>query len=233
MTVISFVSPKGGVGKTTTSFILASELAFRGFKITIIDADPNHPIARWQQQGGETENLEIITSEGESSVMGEIEKAGEVSDFVIVDLEGTASLTVPYAIMRSDLVVVPCQRSNLDLTQAAKAIKLVCDQGKAIKRNIPVYLVMTRTSPVIRSRGLRKMTENLSKNNIDVFDTELHDREAYKATFDYNKTLNQLTDKEVSSLEKAKVNASLFAAELLQKLTKSKESLKIKEVEVA
>ncbi|RYF34242.1 MAG: ParA family protein, partial [Cytophagaceae bacterium] len=43
MPTIVFVSPKGGAGKTTAALILASELA-RGAAVTVIDADPNHPI---------------------------------------------------------------------------------------------------------------------------------------------------------------------------------------------
>ncbi|MDQ7850941.1 MAG: AAA family ATPase [Armatimonadota bacterium] len=39
------VSGKGGVGKTTVSALLASELAARGFRVTAIDADPNPTLA--------------------------------------------------------------------------------------------------------------------------------------------------------------------------------------------
>ncbi|WP_313228507.1 ParA family protein [Sphingobium yanoikuyae] len=44
MPTIAFISPKGGVGKTTAALLLASQLA-RGAKVSVIDADPNHPIA--------------------------------------------------------------------------------------------------------------------------------------------------------------------------------------------
>ena len=40
MPVITFANPKGGAGKTTTALILANELASKGAKISIIDADP-------------------------------------------------------------------------------------------------------------------------------------------------------------------------------------------------
>ena len=46
--VIAFVSPKGGVGKTTAALTLASELIHQtGERISIIDADPNYPFKRW------------------------------------------------------------------------------------------------------------------------------------------------------------------------------------------
>jgi chromosome partitioning protein len=46
MPTIVFVSPKGGAGKTTSALILASQIA-RGTTVTIVDADPNHPIKTW------------------------------------------------------------------------------------------------------------------------------------------------------------------------------------------
>lgn len=40
MAVISFVSSKGGVGKTTSAVVLAGEFAVAGRKVALIDADP-------------------------------------------------------------------------------------------------------------------------------------------------------------------------------------------------
>ncbi len=50
MPTIVFVSPKGGVGKTTAALLLASELA-RAAPVTVVDADPNHPIGVGTQNG--------------------------------------------------------------------------------------------------------------------------------------------------------------------------------------
>ena len=52
MPVISFVSPKGGVGKTTATLLLAGELAHAGGTVRIIDADPNLPIEDWASLPG-------------------------------------------------------------------------------------------------------------------------------------------------------------------------------------
>ena len=50
MPTIAFVSPKGGVGKTTSAFLLATAFA-RICDVTIADADPNHPIETWALGG--------------------------------------------------------------------------------------------------------------------------------------------------------------------------------------
>ncbi len=55
----------------------------------------------------------------------QIDQAATRTAFVVVDLEGTRSLMVGYAISRADLVIVPTQGSLLDATEAANAIRLV------------------------------------------------------------------------------------------------------------
>ena len=218
MPVIVFASPKGGVGKTTSAFLFATEIAKRGLSVSIIDADPNHPIASWQKRGGKAENLSVSINEGEESILDDINASASKSDFVIVDLEGTANLAVAYAMSCADMVIVPTQRSALDAGEAAKAVALVKRQSQVVGRAIPVTLLLTRTSQAIRSRGLNRMMESITKNNIDVFNTEMNEREAFKAIFDHAATLEQLKPSQVSVLDKARKNAAEFAAEVITSL---------------
>ena len=131
MPTISFVSPKGGVGKTTAAVLLATEIAQKGKAVTVIDADPNKPISGWARLPGRPENLTVISEVHEETIIDEIERAESESPFVIIDLEGTANLMVGYAISRCDFVIVPTQGSQLDAKEAAKAIKLIQQQEKA------------------------------------------------------------------------------------------------------
>lgn len=218
MPCIVFPNSKGGAGKTTSAFILATELAQRGLRVSVIDADPNHPIANWAKRGGEASLLTVKMNDNEETIMADIEQARENADFVIVDLEGTASLAVAYAISLADLVIVPSQRSSLDAEEAAKTVALVKRQAKVTGRKIPVALLLTRTSQAIRPKGLQRMLTSMESNHIDAFMTEIHEREAFRAMFDHVSTLAQLNNTQVSGLEKAKENAAEFAAEALRKL---------------
>lgn len=58
MPTIAFISPKGGVGKTTAALLLASQLA-RGAKVSVVDADPSHPIAAWGKDAQLPDNLSV------------------------------------------------------------------------------------------------------------------------------------------------------------------------------
>jgi MinD-like ATPase involved in chromosome partitioning or flagellar assembly len=136
MPTIVFASPKGGVGKSTAAVLLATELASHGGSVTMIDADPNKPLSQWASLPGKPAKLVVIDTATEESIIDTIEKAALKTTFVIVDLEGTASMMAGYAMSRADLVIIPSQGSSLDATEAVKAIKLVKGQERAFQRRI-------------------------------------------------------------------------------------------------
>jgi hypothetical protein len=133
MPTIVFASPKGGVGKSTAAVLLAAELASHGGSVTMIDADPNRPLTQWANRPGKPAKLTVIATTTEESIIDTIERAALQTIFVIVDLEGTASMMAGYAMSRADLVIIPAQGSHLDATEAVKAIKLVKGQEKAFR----------------------------------------------------------------------------------------------------
>ena len=137
MPIITFANPKGGAGKTTTALILATQLAENGASVQIIDADPERWISGWGDLPGKPDNIEITRDVTEDSIVDQIEEASARSQFVIVDLEGTASLMVANAIGMSDLVLIPIQGSSMDARGGAKTIRLIANQAKMARRNIP------------------------------------------------------------------------------------------------
>lgn len=149
MPVIAFASPKGGAGKTTGATVLGTELAGRGASVTIIDADPNKNVVDWAKLPGAPANLDVVGDVGEETIVDQIEAASARSAFVIVDLEGTASLMASYAISMSDFVIIPVQGSQLDAKQAARQMKLIKAQERIVGRSIPFAVLFTRSSPAI------------------------------------------------------------------------------------
>lgn len=114
-----------------------------------------------------------------------IEDATLKTPFVIVDLEGTASTMVAYAISRADLVIIPTQGSQLDAAEPTKAIKLIRQQEKAFTRKIPYSILFTRTSAAIRPRTLQHIQAEFRKHGIRAFQIQIHERDAFKALFSF------------------------------------------------
>lgn len=218
MPVISFANPKGGAGKTTTALLLATELAEKGAHVTIIDADPEKWISGWGELDGKPDNIEIIRDVSEDSIVDLIETASGRSQFVVVDLEGTASLMVANAIGMSDLVIIPTQGSSMDAKGGAKTIRLIRNQERMARRSISHCVVLTRTSAAVTSRALRNVQEQLAASGIDVFETAIVERAAFRDLFDYGGGLAALDPKLVSNIAKAQTNARAFAGEVLKKL---------------
>lgn len=218
MTVIAFANPKGGAGKTTTALILSGVLAAKGAEVTIIDADPERWISGWGCLPNKPKNINIISDVTEDNIVDQIEIAQQETQFVVVDLEGTASLMVANAIGMSDLVIIPVQGSSMDAKGGAKTIKLIQNQGRMARRNIAHSIVLTRTSAAVMSRSLRNVKSQLADAGVDVFKTAIVERAAFRDIFDYGGLLHDLDPKSVSNIEKANDNAHNFAGEVIAKL---------------
>jgi chromosome partitioning protein len=218
MPVMCFASPKGGCGKSTAALILATTLAERGAAVTIIDADPNRPVAKWARRPGKPETLKVISDVTEKTIIDVIEQEARKAAFVLVDLEGTASRMIPYAMSRSDLVIVPTRGSVLDAVEAVAAIREVKEQEKAFRVRIPSAILFTCTSAAIRPRTLLSIEAEFRQNSIPVFKVRIHDREAFRALFSYGGTLSSLGPDQVRNISGAIENARAFAAEVIAML---------------
>ena len=184
----------------------------------MIDADPNHPITRWATGGNKPGTMEIVSDADEENIIERIEDAAAATPFVVVDLEGTASKIVLLAVSQADFVVIPTQGSELDASEASRAIRVVKQHEKMAKTTLPYAVLLTRTNAQIRTRNLSHIQKGLIDAGIPVLDSELNEREAFKSVFAFRETLDGLNPKDVANLDKARHNVEEFAAELLAKI---------------
>ena len=222
MPTIVFASPKGGAGKSTSAVLLATELAAGGASVTIIDADPNRPVARWGRLPGRPENLRVVDDVTERMIIRVIDEEATKVAFVIVDLEGTASRMIPYAMSRADLVIIPTRGSVLDAVEAVSAVREVRQQEEAFRIKIPAAVLFTCTSAAIRPRTLSSIEAEFAENGVPVLRTRLHDREAFRALFSFGGTLSNLEASAVRNIPAAVENAQSFAREVVELLRRSK-----------
>ncbi|NNB17993.1 ParA family protein [Pseudomonas fragi] len=224
MPTTAFVSPKGGVGKTTSALTLATQLAAKGAGVTIIDADPNYPIKKWAAGGHCPANLRVVSDVTENNIAAKIREAASIDPFIIIDLEGTAAKIVVLALQEADYVIVPMQGSLLDAEQAGRAVALIHDQELAVRRHLPEYklpfsILLTRTPPAYQTRNMASLRKSLEDKNIPVFETVMTEREAFRSMFFFQKPLEALDASEAPGIDKAIANASALAAELISKLS--------------
>jgi chromosome partitioning protein len=233
MPTISFASSKGGAGKSTATVVLATELAERGATVTVIDGDPNQPVSRWGRKPGRSETLTVIGGVTEETLLDTIDEAACKTIFVIIDLEGSANLMVAQAMSRADLVIIPTKGSELDAIEAIKVIKFVGRQEKAYQRPIPYAVLITQTNPVVRSRTLKSLEQDLFQQGIPMFGTALHDRDAFRAIFSFGGGLSSLDTAVVGGVPAARANAREFTAEVIARLKQSHQATADQQTEAA
>lgn len=217
MPVISFANAKGGAGKTTAALLLATEVAARGKSVTIFDADPQKWISKWYELPKRCPGITVISEISPASITEQITLAAEDSDYVVVDLEGTENLIVANALSVSDLVVVPIQGSSMDARGGAKILSLIKKLEKIVRHDIKHCVVLTRTNAAVTTRAMKAVQDFLSAQQIDVLMTPIVERAAFRDLFEFGGGLHDLNSKHVSGVEKARENAALYAAELLER----------------
>jgi chromosome partitioning protein len=220
MPTISFASSKGGAGKSTSAVLLATELAERGASVTVIDADPNQPVLRWSKKPGKPKTLTVIGGVTEETLLETIDNAARKTAFVIVDLEGTASVMVAHAMTRSDLVIIPTKGSELDGIEAVKVVEFIARQERAFNRKIPFAILFAQTNPTVRPRTLKSLEGDMLNQRFPVLTTELHERDAFRAIFSFGGALSALKPELVRNIPAAVKNAREFTAEVVSMLTR-------------
>ncbi len=219
MPVVVIANPKGGAGKSTAALVLATTLAHLGATVSIIDADPNRPIVDWRT-GNSRLDIGVLGDLHESSIIKVIREQRSLRQFVLVDLEGTASRLVSRAITQADLVLIPLQASGVDARQASRAVALIHDEEEALGgRHIPFRVVLTRTNPIITTRIEREIVNALEASGRPLMRTRLHERQAFKAMFVRRLALHELDASQVNGLPEALRNAQYLAEELVDVLS--------------
>ncbi|MBD1548701.1 ParA family protein [Roseibium aggregatum] len=217
MPVISFANAKGGAGKTTAALLLATEVAERGKSVTIFDADPQKWISKWYELPNRSSRISVISEISPASITEQITDAAAATDYVIVDLEGTENLVVANALSVSDLVVVPIQGSSMDARGGAKILTLIGKLEKIVRHKIQHCVVLTRTNAAVTTRAMKAVQDFLAVQGIDVLSTPIVERAAYRDLFEFGGGLGDQCPKQITNLDKAKENAEMFAAEVLER----------------
>ena len=210
MPAISVANPKGGAGKTTLTFVLAGELARSGASVAVIDADPNAVIANWgRKRTAQNRSLpfEIIASPKESELVKVIDRYTESHDFVLIDLEGTASRMTSRALARSHLVLIPFNLSPIDAELAANAVALIQEEAEALGRTIPFRLIRSRDNAAMETKTAKRIRAAITEAELPLLSVGLVERAAYRDIFDFSATLEELDESKTSGLAGARRNA--------------------------
>ena len=221
MPVISFANPKGGSGKSTLVLVLALELSRQGASLAVVDADPNAVIADWaarRVKDGLQVPFSVVSRPKEGEMVATIGQLTQTHDWVLVDLEGTASRLFSRALARSNLVLIPLNPSPIDARLAAAAVQLVLEESEALERSIPYRLVYSCYPAAVATRSFKRIDSEIRAEQLPLLDEGLVQRAAFRDIFDFAATLDELTEDKTSGLDQARANAFLVAQAVVNAL---------------
>lgn len=145
-----------------------------------------------------------------------VDQLAKEYQFVIVDLEGTASRMTSRAFARSHMVLVPFNQSPIDAELAANAVQLIHEESEALQRPLPFRLVRSRDSSAVTTKSSKRIASAIAEANLPVLDVGLVERAAYRDIFDFSRTLSELEADTTSGLENARGNAAKLAASVIE-----------------
>ena len=215
MPIITFANTKGGAGKTTAVLLLSTELARQGYRVTILDADPQRWISRWHETGEPLKNINVISYITAATVQNVIATNRDKTDYFILDLPGASTPLLATAVGMSDHVLIPIQGCAMDAKGGAQVLELLKYLEDKANIRIPHSVVLTRVNSMVTTRALSVVKALLAERKVRVLDTPIIERSAYRDLFDYGCSLYEMKAERISNLDKAKENAQAFANEVL------------------
>ncbi|GGF93780.1 MULTISPECIES: ParA family protein [Rhizobium] len=216
MPVITFANTKGGAGKTTMALVVAGELAKRGFRVAMLDADPQQWVSRWMTRMAKMPKFSIIAHIDADNIEKTIKDLKKRNDYVVVDLPGGVTPLLAKGLGFSDHVFVPVQGCALDAAGGAQVLDILKKLKSECDIHIAHSVALTRVSSIITTRALLAVKGMLAQQGVHVLATPLIERAAYRDMFDAGTLIDALDPEAVSNLAKAQDNARLLVDEIAQ-----------------
>ena len=148
--VLAVVASKGGVMKSTLATALAVRAVKDGWRVALLDADPQESLTMWWGRRGEPNNPQVFSMEDVAADVAQL--TGEGWDWIIIDGPPSNFDRIGPIVKVSDFCLIPARVSAFDLD----AVSTVVDQCKKLGK--PFAFVLTQVDP-----RWAKFTESAAK----------------------------------------------------------------------
>uniref|UniRef100_UPI004049E4E6 AAA family ATPase n=1 Tax=Fulvivirga sp. TaxID=1931237 RepID=UPI004049E4E6 len=205
--IISFISRKGGTGKTTNAINLATMLHSLGHKVALIETDTNYTLNTlrklevFKSEAKENSLFEILGSE-DAKIADDLAelRTSKSYDFIIVDSAGkTTDEGIKKLCLQSDGVIVPTSLTQNDLLVTYQTIEDL-SPARELKSKLKIMVLPNRIHSLTGSKTIMDALDNLDAHILEVtvpqknlfvnFSTIMAEKEYLKIAQEIIKELN-------------------------------------------
>lgn len=215
--IVSYLSIKGGVSKSTTLINQAALLAGVGYSVMIIDADPQGSASDWHGLRESVEGLAPISCVRQygNQIMALAKKLAETFDFVLIDTAGRNSVEGRAAGIVSNLIVCPCRPSIVDLytlgTLAANIAEIAVVNPSV---RVVSFLSMVSPNPAVNEH-VEAAAFFKDYPSLDLLPVMIRDRKAYRDAMTTGRSVSEYAPATKANTESTELFKVLFADYLI------------------
>lgn len=139
MNTVSIAGHKGGIGKSTIVILLAQIAMQDNKRVVLIDLDPQKSLTQWWECRPD-DDPQLIALNSHEELKKAIDILSPDNDLLIIDTPPAHQTIIQTAIQHSDLVIVPCSPSPIDIKGIGETITLLEELKK------PFFFVLNRVN---------------------------------------------------------------------------------------
>ncbi len=175
--IISVLNLKGGSGKSTISTNLAVAANLDGFRVLLIDTDPQATSIRWAGERPDTAaKISVVAIPDAKALKKQITEFTKDYDMIIIDGAPQLDLISTTSIAVSETVLIPVSPSPYDIWATENIVQRV-KIAQEINSKLTAYFIVNRDNP--RTLLSQDTNEALKELGLPLFSVKLHNRIAY------------------------------------------------------
>ena len=198
--VITIGAEKGGVAKTRLATHIAALAASDGVDVVLLDTDKQGSAISWsniRNEEGVTPSIPVLALPPNPA--REVANLSRKDTLGVVDIGAQNYRTMLECALLSDLVLVPCGPDQQEVESTMRVMGTLKDLGPRHEAGeVPAHVVLTRVSPVEKSKATNELRELFAGEGISVLDSQIAQRSAWLATGKSGRAVHELKGRDRS-----------------------------------